>query len=257
MRQLMAHEVVPRLVARVAGARVTRSRLLRTTGITESGLAMAIGDAEDRIAPVTLAYLPSVDGVDLRLTAWDLVPEEADRLLEEAARVLTPVIGRHCYGEGEADLAAVVLERLKRLGLRLAVAESCTGGLLGARITAIPGSSAVFEGGSIAYGNEVKTRDLGVDTGILAEHGAVSEPVVRAMAAGVALRFEVGAAIAITGIAGPDGGTPEKPVGTVWIAARLGDEQRAVRIQWSSSREEVRQRAAQAGLDLLRRMIDG
>lgn len=257
MRQLMAHEVVPRLGARVAGARVTRSRLLRTTGITESGLAMAIGDAEDRIAPVTLAYLPSVDGVDLRFTAWDAPPEEADRLLEDAAGTLKPILGKHCYGDGETDLAAAVLERLKAKGLRLAVAESCTGGLLGARITAIPGSSAVFEGGSIAYANQVKTRDLGVDAGVLAEHGAVSEPVVLAMAAGAAARFGVQAAVAITGIAGPDGGTPEKPVGTVWIAARLGDEERAVRIQWSSSREEVRQRAAQAGLDLLRRMMDG
>jgi nicotinamide-nucleotide amidase len=135
------------------------------------------------------------------------------------------------------------------------VAESCTGGLLGARLTAIPGSSDVVRGGVIAYDNAVKTSLLGVAAELLREHGAVSEPVARAMASGA--RNAVGAhvALAITGVAGPGGGSEAKPVGTVWIALDFGGEVDARRYQLIGDREEVRQRAAQAALELLRRRL--
>jgi nicotinamide-nucleotide amidase len=194
-------------------------------------------------------------GVDLRLTAWGLPEPEAAAALARAAETLRAGIGAHLYGEDDADLAAVVLERLRASRQRLAVAESCTGGMLGQRITAVPGSSAVFVGGIIAYSNEVKTRELGIAEMVLREHGAVSEAVVREMVRGVTTRFGVEAGIAITGIAGPDGGTAEKPVGTVWIAAALGPEIKSVRRQFLGSRQEVRARSAQAGLDLLRTLI--
>jgi nicotinamide-nucleotide amidase len=135
------------------------------------------------------------------------------------------------------------------------VAESCTGGLLGGRLTEIPGSSDVFVGGVIAYDNSVKVREFGVSQALLDEHGAVSEAVARAMAAGAAERFSVEAAASITGIAGPGGGTPEKPVGMVWIACAVRGVMQARRVQFVGSRHEIRARAAQATLHLLYREL--
>jgi nicotinamide-nucleotide amidase len=163
--------------------------------------------------------------------------------------------GEHYYGDDATDLAAVVLEQLRHRRARLAVAESCTGGLLGARVSAVPGASDVFVGGVVAYDNVVKSGMLDVEPELLRRHGAVSEAVVRAMAAGAQRRFSVDAALAITGIAGPTGGTPEKPVGTVWLAAQLGAESRALTRVFPGERGEIRARAAQAALDLLRRLM--
>jgi nicotinamide-nucleotide amidase len=129
--------------------------------------------------------------------------------------------------------------------------------MMGQRITAVPGSSAVFIGGIVAYSNDVKTSALRVPEGLLEEHGAVSEQVARAMAAGVADRLGAEASIAVTGVAGPAGGTPEKPVGTVWLAARVGGQDRAFGRVFPGSRGDVRMRAAQAGLNLLRRLLTG
>lgn len=261
MTGLLEQEVVPRLLRRMAAsagpARATLSRTLRTTGIAESALADRLGEVEAHLSPATLAYLPSVEGVDLRLTVWGREPEEARRLLERAAGLLRPALGAHYYGEDECDLAAVVLEECERRGLSLAIAESCTGGLLGQRITAIPGASRIFAGGVIAYANQVKTTALGVPASLIAEHGAVSGPVVEAMAAGAAQRFGTQAALAVTGIAGPTGGTPEKPVGTVWLAVHLEGRTEAVLRQFPGDRDEVRRRSAQAALDLLRRRLAG
>jgi nicotinamide-nucleotide amidase len=256
MRGLLHEQVLPRLAQRVlGGGRVVRSRALRTTGVAESALAERLQGVEELVAPLTLAYLPSPTGVDLRLTAWQLDPDDADARLAAAAAAIRPRLGLDCYGEDSTDLAAVVLSRL---GERtVAVAESCTGGLLGGRLTAVPGASAQFVGGVIAYDNAVKTRQLGVPAALLAEHGAVSEPVVLAMAAGAARLFGTAAALAITGIAGPDGGTPEKPVGTVWFAAQCDGRARAVRRVMPGDRQEIRERAAQAALDLLRRLLAG
>jgi nicotinamide-nucleotide amidase len=164
--------------------------------------------------------------------------------------------GEHVYGEDRADLAAVLLERMRALELRLAVAESCTGGLLGSRITAVPGASDVFAGGVVAYDDTVKRELLGVPDALLKAHGAVSEEVVLAMAAGAQRRFGVDAALAVTGIAGPAGGSQEKPVGTVWLAARLGSDARALKRVFPGDRGEIRARSAQAALDLLRRLMD-
>jgi nicotinamide-nucleotide amidase len=247
MRGLTRDEVVPRL-ARRAGGRVVRSRVLRTTGIAESVLAEKLAPVEDALAPVTLAYLPSLEGVDLRLTAWDAEPEAAAALLAAAAGRLAGPIGDHCYGEGETDLAAVLLEECRRQELTLAVAESCTGGMVGERITAIAGSSDVFLGGVIAYANAVKERDLGVDRRILETEGAVSEGAVRAMAEGVRARYGAGVAVAVSGIAGPAGGSPEKPVGTVWFGFAGPDGTHAQRSIFPGSRHEIRVRAAQSAL---------
>jgi nicotinamide-nucleotide amidase len=256
MRNLLQHEVLPRLAPRGGGS-VIRSRTVRTTGIPESALAERLGNVEREIVPLTLAYLPGLEGVDLRLSAWNLPPEQADEHLRNAADLLRTRAGSNVYGEGEEDLAALVLERSRASGLRLAVAESCTGGLVGTRLTEIPGSSDVFVGGVIAYDNRVKLEQLEVPESVLLAHGAVSEQVARLMAEGVARRFHVAGSVAVTGIAGPGGGTPEKPVGTVWLACTLHGSTVARRSLFPGSRYEIRSRSAQAALHLLLRRLDG
>lgn len=259
MRNLLAHEVMPRLAARAASVGLTgtviRSLVVRTTGIPESALAECLGDVEAAIAPLTLAYLPDRAGVDLRLTAWRLPVDEADRRLQAGAKLLHDRAGVHAYGEGAVDLAAVVLGQLRMRGLRLAVAESCTGGLLGGRLTEIAGSSDVFVGGVIAYDNRLKIDALGIPSAVLDEHGAVSEAAVRAMVEGAAARFDVDAAVAVTGIAGPSGGTAEKPVGTVWFGTTVAGMTEAKLANFPGDRRDVRLRAAQYALFLLYRRL--
>ncbi len=256
MRGLLVEEVLPRIVARQGGARrVVLSRTLRTTGVSESALAERVGPIEPEIAPLTLAYLPSVQGVDLRVTAWGLEPRDAAARLAVVVERLTAAVGEHAYGEDDADLAAVLLDALRKGRHRLGVAESCTGGMLGERITNIPGASDTFIGGVVAYADVIKTAALKVPLETLEAYGAVSEETARAMAEGAQRLFSADCSIAVTGIAGPGGGTPEKPVGTVWLAARVHTNTRALTRVLPGDRDDVRRRAAQAGLDLLRRLL--
>lgn len=248
--------LVPELRARIGEAReVVRSRTLRCVGISESHLADLLGDRARSLRGLPLAYLPSVAGIDLRLTTRGMTDEAARALLDDAVAELKTVVAEHLYGEGETDLAEVVLQRARERGLRLAVAESCTGGLLGARLTAIPGSSDVFLGGIIAYDDEVKIRLLAVERTTLRAHGAVSEETARELVAGIRRVSGARVGIAITGIAGPGGGSAEKPVGLVWTAADVDGKVRAVHRVYPGNREEIRQRAAQGALDLVRRML--
>ncbi len=256
MRGLLVEEVLPRIVARQGGSRrVVLSRTVRTTGVSESALAERVGPIEPEIVPLTLAYLPSVEGVDLRVTAWGLEPKDADARLAAVIQRLKAAVGEHGYGEDEADLAAVLLDALRQGRHRLAVAESCTGGMIGERITNIPGASDTFIGGVVAYADVIKTAALKVPLETLEAYGAVSEATVRAMAEGAQRLFSADCSIAVTGIAGPGGGTPEKPVGTVWLAARRHTTTRVLTRVLPGERDDVRRRAAQAGLDLLRRLL--
>ncbi|MBA2458025.1 MAG: nicotinamide-nucleotide amidohydrolase family protein, partial [Gemmatimonadales bacterium] len=254
MRKLLEHEVAPRFAARSAG-RVIRSFTVRTTGVPESSLAERMGEIEPEIAPLTLAYLPGLEGVDLRLSVWGVSPDEADQRLRQAADLVTARAGEHAYGEGETDLAAVVLERARRRGLRIGTAESCTGGLVGGRLTEIPGSSDVYAGGVVTYSNELKTALLGVPPTLIEEHGAVSEPVVRAMAEGAVNRLGADIAVAVTGIAGPGGGSEEKPVGTVWIGLAGAKPAEARRVVLGGERHDIRARAVQTALFFLLRRL--
>jgi len=256
MRGLLVEEVLPRLVARHAGEPpVVLSRTVRTTGIAESALAERVGPIEPEIAPLTLAYLPSVEGVDLRVTAWGLGARDAEARLAAVVERLRAAVGEHRYGEDAADLAAMVLDALRSGRHRLGVAESCTGGMLAERVTNIPGASATFIGGVVAYADVVKTAALKVPIETLEAHGAVSEQTVCAMAEGAQRLFSADCTMAVTGIAGPGGGTPDKPVGTVWLAARVHTATRAVKRVFPGDRDEIRRRAAQAALDLLRRVL--
>jgi nicotinamide-nucleotide amidase len=254
MRGMLADTLLPLLRSR-GGSSVVCSRTLRTTGVAESLLADWIDTMDGGFPGLDLAYLPGVDGVDLRLTSRGRSTAEAEVALDEAARRLRERIGIAIYAEGERDLAAVVLDLCRARGLRVAVGESCTGGLVGARLTAIPGSSDVVRGGVVAYHNDVKVALLGVDPDDLSAHGAVSEPVVRRMASGARTVADADIGLAVTGIAGPTGGTAEKPVGTVWIAADVAGEVRSVGLRLWGDRDEIRRRAAQAVLDLVRRMF--
>jgi nicotinamide-nucleotide amidase len=193
------------------------SRRLHFTGIGESDLAEQVGDLFDSVNP-TVAPYAALGDVTLRLTASGSSPVQAEALLNPMEEQLLQQTGRFCYGRDDDTLAAVVLRLLGDSGQTLAVAESCTGGALGAALTAVAGSSAVFAGGVIAYSNAVKQQLLGVPEALLDQHGAVSEPVAKAMAEGLRSRLHCDWGIAISGVAGPGGGTVEKPVGMVCLA---------------------------------------
>jgi nicotinamide-nucleotide amidase len=257
MRGLLTETVIPILREREGEVpMVVASRTLRTTGIGESALAELLGDdGGDTVAGLPLAYLPGWEGVDLRVTAAELPAAAAEGALDEASARLRRRAGRYIYGEGAADLAAVVLELCRERSLSIATAESCTGGLIGERLTAVPGSSDVFLGGVVAYSNEVKESMLDVPAELIRADGAVSESVARAMASGARKRIGADVGIAVTGIAGPGGGTEGKPVGTVWIAVQMGEQVRTFGRVYIGDRGEVRARAAQAALDTVRAML--
>ena len=258
MRGMLADQLLPRIVARMGDvATVVRSRTLRTTGIAESALAERLGDLHKAVDGMGVASLPGVEGCDLRITSRGLAPEAADRALDAAVSKLRERVGSFAYGEGDIDLAALVLDLCRARSLRIGVGESCTGGMLGARLTAVAGSSDVVQGGVIAYHNAIKERLLGVPHELLVAHGAVSEPVARAMAEGARRQTGAEIGVGITGIAGPGGGSDAKPVGTVWIAVDVDGTQRTLHSVMWGNRDEVRYRAAQAALDLIRRMLTG
>lgn len=259
MRGLFIDQLLPRMLQRVAGSpTVVRSLAIRTTGIAESALADRILGIEGLdLEGLDLAYLPGWEGVDLRLTARGHAADEADARLARVAAMLRAAAGEHVYGVGTDDLAGVVLAALRAADKRIAVAESCTGGLLGARLTAIPGASDVMLGGVIAYHNDVKIGALGVHRETLEAHGAVSQETAREMASGVRAALGASVGVGITGVAGPGGGTPEKPVGTVCIAADVDGTVQSFRAILIGDRHEVRQRSAQSALSLVRRMLLG
>jgi len=254
MRNLLAHEVLPRLAPR-AGNLVVRSRTVRTTAIPESTLAERLGDVESIVRPLGLAYLPGLEGVDLRLTSWGAEGSESDARLEAGVAELRRRAGENVYGEGDESLAEIVVNQLRQLDLTIGVAESCTGGLLGGRLTDVPGSSDVFRGGVIAYDNGVKVAQLGVPEEMLLQHGAVSPQVAQAMAEGVRARLSVDVGVGITGIAGPGGGTAQKPVGTVCMTVvGLGESYSRSTI-FPGSRPEIRARAVQTALFMVRQRL--
>lgn len=196
---------------------VFASRLLRFWGVAESSLAESVADLLALENPTVAPYAGAGE-VKLRLTARAATPAAAQALLVPVEAELRQRTGSLCYGADADSLASVVIDRLRQRGETLAVAESCTGGGLGAALAAVPGASDVFLGGVIAYANAVKQELLGVPAALLQRHGAVSEPVARAMAAGVQRLSGATWTIAVTGIAGPAGGSAEKPVGTVYMA---------------------------------------
>ncbi|MCG8578284.1 MAG: competence/damage-inducible protein A [Bacteroidales bacterium] len=218
MKTAMSNEVIPRLQKRYNTGHIIH-KTIQIFNIPEAVLAEQLEDWEDTIPDyISLAYLPNPGKIRLRLTAKTEDELKAKEDISSLLKSLYEVVGDHIFGEEDLPVQQLLGDELKKRGQTIAVAESCTGGNIGHLLTSIPGSSAYFKGGVIAYDNEIKERVLGVKRVSLEEHGAVSQQVVEQMAAGVMALMKTDYAIATSGIAGPDGGTDEKPVGTVWIA---------------------------------------
>jgi nicotinamide-nucleotide amidase len=252
MRSIVLEHLAPLLPGRRAIGGAVLTRTLRTAGVS-------ITDVEERLAErsgeATITVLPAASGdfeVWVRITAHG--PDAADRLAR-VEREVADVLGEDCYGRDDETLEHVVGRLLVERGLTLAVAESCTSGLLGHRLTDVAGSSAYFERGVLVYSNQAKQDLLGVPEQILRAHGAVSAPCAEAMARGICERSGNPVGLAITGIAGPDGGTPTKPVGTVFIGVALSGEVEAQRFQFAGDRSAVKWQSTQMALDLLRRKL--
>jgi len=228
-------------------------RFFMVQGIPESELAARIGDWESTLSKgLSLAYLPSPGIVKLRLTARTESADEAERLLEPATEGLRSVLGSDIFSEDWKTIEEVVGERLAAAGQTVATAESCTGGSIAALLTRVPGSSRYMLGGIVAYANEIKVRTLGVNEADLLMHGAVSESVVRAMARGARKRFGADWGVASSGVAGPDGGSAEKPVGTVWLAVSGPGIEWAARFQMGDHRERTVRKSVLEVLNRLR-----
>ena len=217
MKKLVKDFVLPKL-SQVFELPVIYHKLIKTAGIGESWLADLIKDWENALPQhIRLAYLPSLGHVKLRLTAFGTNKEQLQQEVAAQIQVLLPQIEKYVYGYDEETLETALGKLLKNAGKTIALAESCSGGYVSHLITTVPGSSAYFQGAVVPYHNTFKERILGVKSETLSSHGAVSEATVAEMAEGVRALFNADYGLASSGIAGPDGGTTDKPVGTVWI----------------------------------------
>jgi nicotinamide-nucleotide amidase len=254
--KMMDEQVLPRIAARRKIDTWQRAALLRTFGVGESNL-----DEMLREVPlpegVELGFRTQFPDNHVRPVARAATESEAQAKLERALALLRERLGALVYAEGEETLESVTGKLLIERNMTLSIAESCTGGMIGEILTATPGSSAYFKGGVVAYWNDAKAALLGVPEAVLAEHGAVSEPTARAMAEGVRTRFATDLGVATTGISGPTGGTPEKPVGLVYVALATakGSEVRELRLAFD--RERNRRLTAQIAIDWVRRHLLG
>jgi len=250
MRAMLRDQVLPRL-QRTAPGRVRRVRTIRTFGLPESEVGERLADlmAPGRRPRVGTACHAGV--IDIHIQAAGET-DAVDRLLKTAASVVRERLGAAVFGEGDAGLEAAVAALLDEAGATVALAESCTGGLVAAKLVGVPGMSDHLLEAVVAYANASKIRTLGVPEEMIQEHGAVSEPVVRAMAEGARRRAGADLAVAVSGIAGPGGGSPEKPVGTVWFALSDAADTRAVCEHLPGDRGLIRERAALYALNLLR-----
>ena len=252
--QMMTTYVLPCLRGHPRAEHLER-RVVRTIGLIESVLAERLQGFEAEEPDVRLAYLPHTSGVALTLTASSPDTAWLGSLLDRCETKLAERLGHHVYGGEEDTLSSVVGGLLARQRLTLATAESLSGGSVGAAVTATPGSSRYYLGGIVAYADEAKESLLGVDVETLRRHGAVSAEVAEAMAAGARSRFGADLAVSTTGIAGPDGGSPEKPVGLVFLGLASGEGGRVERHLFGGSRAEVVARTASYALDLVRRQL--
>ncbi|NOX89562.1 MAG: competence/damage-inducible protein A [Calditrichaeota bacterium] len=253
VRHLMRKDVLA-ILAEIFDLRPVKTRLLRTTGIAESRLIEKISDLVEQKPNIRLSFLPRFRGVDLRFTL-NRDDEEVRRQFDNFVNAVKDRLQKYVFTELEQELEGVIGEILKQKGYSLSVAESFTGGLLGDLITNVPGSSEYFLADLVTYSNESKIELLGVNPETLKKFGAVSEQTAVEMVRGVQKRFLSDCAIATTGIAGPSGATPDKPVGLCYIAARAGGKERVKEFRFGHDRIMNKRRGAIAGLELLRRIL--
>jgi nicotinamide-nucleotide amidase len=254
MEDMFARHVLPAL--RPAGRGTVRTRALHTFGAGESAVAERLGDLLRRGRNPQVGTTVSKGIVTVRVRSEAATPAAAARALDETCRAVRQRLGVRVFGADEDTLEAVTGRLLRERGKTVALAESCTGGLVAKLLTDVAGASDYFLGGWVAYANLLKQRELGVRAKTLAAHGAVSEAVAREMAEGALQRAGANLALSLTGIAGPAGGTEEKPVGTVWIALARREGSRsqssAQSFRFAGDRESVRERAARTALNMLR-----
>jgi nicotinamide-nucleotide amidase len=234
-------------------------RVLRIVGRTESHTEEAVRPLYPEWAqapvPIAVTILASLGQIELHLSARARSRTEADAALEVASSQVIERLGMDVYSRDGRSMERVVGDLLVERNWRIALAESCTGGLITSRLTDVPGSSRYVERSVVAYTNESKVALLGVASAMIDEHGAVSEPVAIAMAEGIRTRAATNVGIGVTGIAGPGGGTPQKPVGTVAVAAAAADQVRSRLFRFIGDRELIKFQASQAALDMVRRML--
>lgn len=255
MEAIMTEEVFPRLAKLGIGQSIVHKTVL-TIGLPESMLAEKIAEWESALPDfIRLAYLPSPMMVRLRLSAYGTDKAILEAEIERQIQELLALIPENVFGFDDDNLALVIGRELVSLGKMMAVAESCTGGFVAHSITSNPGSSTWFKGGIIAYSNEIKKNMLGVPTELLEEFGAVSQEVAEAMALGAQKVLHADYSLATTGIAGPDGGSEEKPVGTVWIAVAGPSGVKSKKYIFRHNRERNIIRTAQTALNMLRTLI--
>lgn len=257
MKMLMSEEVIPR-IKNFFNTPIIKNRIIKTVGKGESDLSLIIEAWEDSLPEhIKLAYLPSLGEVKLRVTCIGEDEQFVDKTLQAKEDELRELIPEYIYGTGQDTLATVTGKLLQKKKQTIATAESCTGGHLAHQITAVPGSSAYFKGSVIAYSNDIKKQELGITDEQLNMHGAVSESVVRTMATAIREKFNTNIGLSCSGIAGPDGGSKEKPVGTVWIA--YADNERVVSrcFYFGKKRTQNIHLTSQALLNLLFRIGNG
>ncbi|AWV97224.1 competence/damage-inducible protein A [Arcticibacterium luteifluviistationis] len=255
MKYLMENEVLPRLRKHFKTPFIIH-KIIRTIGIGESFLASKIESWEDALPPhIKLAYLPSLGQVKLRLTGFGDDKEKLKAEIEAEAEKVYPTLGQNLFSKDNEELELVLADLLLKENATLATAESCTGGYLAHTITANPGSSAYYLGSVISYSNEAKMNLLGVKKETLDAHGAVSEETVIQMAEGAKKALNSTYALATSGIAGPGGGTEEKPVGTIWLACAGPDKTVTKKILSTKTRLVNIQYGSKSALGLLRKMI--
>ena len=256
MEAIVNQSVLPLLLKR-QGRKHIEIRRIRTTGITESELAQAIADLEPIRENMWLAYLPGHQGTDLRVVCRSANETEAKAEVDKLSEAIVGRIGEFIYTIGDQTISEVVGSLLKNGGKTIATAESCTGGLIAKYLTDVPGSSEYYRGSVVAYANEIKQSLLKVPPELLEQHGAVSAQVAEAMATGVRRVIGADFGLSSTGIAGPDGGTPEKPVGLVYIGCAQASGVVSKKVNLFGTRQRVRERSATMALDILRKIIIG
>jgi nicotinamide-nucleotide amidase len=254
MKPMLVERLIPLLRERFNLHEAITTRVLHTIGLGESEIDHRLGDLWESDNP-KVAVLAHDWRVDVKVMAKAKSPPQAETLIAPLQEKIERALDGYVFGHDGDTLASVVLSRLVRYGLSLALAESCTGGRIAAALTAVPGSSAAFVGGVVSYDNRVKIAQLGVSGEVLERVGAVSEEVAREMAQGARDRLGADVALSVTGIAGPDGGTPEKPVGLVWFALASSQATVTHRREFPGDREAVQGRATLAALGLLWRYL--
>ena len=256
LKAIITEYVLPELQERFDLPSIVHKTVL-VQGVAESHLATMLEEYEQTLPPeVKLAYLPSPGRIRLRLTSCGRDRKTVEKRVEDQVRRLMPLIPQgQLYGYGEEQLEKIVGELLKRMGATLATAESCTGGTIAQLITSVPGSSEYFTGSVVAYSNRIKQEMLGVNPGDIEKYGAVSREVVEQMARGVRERFGTDYSVATSGIAGPDGGTEKKPVGTTWIAVASGTTTISEVYRLGNHRGRNIRKASLTGLNMLRNML--